>query len=543
MLLYVANVYQLSKIDEIFTESIVMTKIKTGLMVAMSLLLGACGNQSSTSYPGSGTANTLLSGSITSTGNFTASDLQGSSWLAAYPSDQQALISTPVCGVKMLRMEYATVGGVGEQTTASGVVMLPTGTAAACQGGRPILLYTHGTAVTRSFDLSVTNDSTNAAYSTMQHLALIYAAQGYIVIAPNYAGYNTSTLPYHPYLNPIQQSQDSVDALTAGRQVIAQQGSGAPTDNGKLFVAGYSQGGYVAMATLQHLQQIGAHVSAGGPMSGPYALEAFGDQIFSGHIGVGTTVFSSMMLSSFEHLPSGSLSGASILNPSFSDADQLFPGQYTYSNLPPSSMLPATALFQSSPTGYANLDAMAPGPFIYGLGFDATNYLIQTNYRENYVNDMSAYPDGAVPTLTSNPVVASTSNNGLRAVLRRFDLRAYQPSMPIQICGGNGDPTVYFAQNSVVMNAMLNNAAASNSTLQFALLDLDTRGTPGNFTSHGFTASQQATMSAAATAAETAFTTYQSAQQAANLVTAIENYHDNEHVYCSVAERSFFNMY
>ena len=322
-----------------------MTKIKIGLMAAMSLVLGACGNQTPTSYPGSGTSNTLLGGSITSTGSFTTGDLQGSNWLATYPSDQQTLIGTPTCGVQMLRMEYATVGGVGEQTTASGVVMLPTGSAAACQGGRPVLLYTHGTAVTRSFDLSVTNDPTNAAYSTMQRLALIYAAQGYIVIAPNYAGYNTSTLPYHPYLNKIQQAQDSIDALVAGRQVIAQQGAGSPTDNGKLFVAGYSQGGYVAMATLQRLQQMGAHVSAGGPMSGPYALEAFGDQIFSGHVGVGTTVFSSMMLSSFEHLPTGSLTGASILNPSFIDADQLFPGQYTYSNLPPSSMLPTTALF------------------------------------------------------------------------------------------------------------------------------------------------------------------------------------------------------
>ncbi len=520
-----------------------MIKIKTGIVIASCLGLAACGSSQQASYPGSGTGNTLIGDSVTSTGNLSTTDLQGSNWLAAYPSDQQSLIGSPVCGVQMLRMEYATVGGVGEPTTSSGVVMLPTGTAPACQGARPVLLYTHGTAVTRSFDLSVTNDPTNAAYDTMRRLALVYAAQGYIVVAPNYAGYNDSTLSYHPYLNSVQQSQDSTDALVAGRQVIAQQGAGAVSDNGKLFVAGYSQGGYVTMATLQHLDQINAHVTAGGPMSGPYALEAFGDQIFNAHVGVGTTIFSSMMLSSFEHLPSGSLSGASILNPSFAQADQLFPGQYTYSNLPPANLLPATALFQSSPTGYPNLDAMTPGSFIYSFGFDPSNYLIQTSFREDYVNDMSAHPDAAVPTLSSNPVVASTASNPLRAVLRRFDLRAYQPSMPIEICGGNGDPTVYFAQNSVVMNAMLNNEASSNSKLKFALLDLDTRGTPGTFTSHGFSGSQLSTMSSAATSAQTAFTSYQSAQQAANLISATENYHGNEHVYCSVAERAFFSTF
>ena len=32
-------------------------------------------------------------------------------------------------------------------------------------------------------------------------IAAMYAAQGFIVVAPNYAGYDISTLGYHPYLN------------------------------------------------------------------------------------------------------------------------------------------------------------------------------------------------------------------------------------------------------------------------------------------------------------------------------------------------------
>ena len=36
------------------------------------------------------------------------------------------------------------------------------------------------------------------------------ASQGYIVVAPNYAGYDTSTLTYHPYLVGEQQRNPTI---------------------------------------------------------------------------------------------------------------------------------------------------------------------------------------------------------------------------------------------------------------------------------------------------------------------------------------------
>src|SRR5580698_7204508 len=39
-------------------------------------------------------------------------------------------------------------------------------------------------------------------------VAAFYAAQGFVVVAPNYAGYAGSTLPYHPFVNALQQSAD-----------------------------------------------------------------------------------------------------------------------------------------------------------------------------------------------------------------------------------------------------------------------------------------------------------------------------------------------
>ena len=39
-------------------------------------------------------------------------------------------------------------------------------------------------------------------------MAALFASQGYIVVAPDYVGYNGSTLPYHPYLVADQQSKE-----------------------------------------------------------------------------------------------------------------------------------------------------------------------------------------------------------------------------------------------------------------------------------------------------------------------------------------------
>jgi hypothetical protein len=55
-------------------------------------------------------------------------------------------------------------------------------------------------------------------------------------------------------------------------------------------VTGYSQGGYVAMATHRALQDAGETVTASAPMSGPYALSAFSDAIFQGEVTGGSPV-------------------------------------------------------------------------------------------------------------------------------------------------------------------------------------------------------------------------------------------------------------
>jgi hypothetical protein len=131
-------------------------------------------------------------------------------------------------------------------------------------------------------------------------LAALFASQGYIVVAPNYAGYDTSTLPYHPYLIADQQSKDMIDALTAARTALPLASLTTVQDNGKLFITGYSQGGYAAMATHRAMQAAGMKVTGSAPMSGPYALAAFVDAVFYGEVNGDATVSSALLLGAYQ---------------------------------------------------------------------------------------------------------------------------------------------------------------------------------------------------------------------------------------------------
>ncbi len=247
-----------------------MRSIMRGFAVLMTaLLLVACGGADQNAAPAPASTpprGTLLQSPPALVASYSVADL-----LAQLAGNDVGklllpLAYTPQCAINVYQLEYETVGGASEPTTASGALMIATGTDAACSGARPVLLYAHGTSTDRNFNIA---DLSNSANAEGLLLAAVFSSAGYIVVAPNYAGYDTSTLPYHPYLNGDQQSDDMIDALTAARTALPTLSTANVTDGGKLFVTGYSQGGYVAMATHRALQAAGDVVTASAPMSGP----------------------------------------------------------------------------------------------------------------------------------------------------------------------------------------------------------------------------------------------------------------------------------
>lgn len=495
---------------------------------AAVVLLVACGSNSTTSDVTTSTAR----GTLIESPPFRIASLDAATFsteLKGSISGEQLLeiAGAPMCGVDFYYLQYWTVGAANEAATATGALMVPTGDPARCSGARPIVLYAHGTQTDKSFNIA---DITNPNNTEGALIAAMFAAQGYIVVAPNYAGYDTSSLPYHPFLNGTQQPKDMTDALTAARTALPQSFTSATTDGGKLFVTGYSEGGYVAMATHKMLQANGATVTASAPMSGPYALEAFGDAVFYGNVNIGSTVFAPLITTSYQK-EFGNIyaTTADVYEPQYATGiDTLLPSTTSIDTLFADGKLPETALFSNSTpvTGNAMLDAVlaVPSNPIFALGFGTPN-LITNDYRLSYVLDAVANPDGAVPNLTPGVPLAATPQQPLRVALKQNDLRSWTPHAPILMCGGDQDPTVFFV-NANVMQAYW--AAAGLSAPIVNVLDVNAAATVDD----PFAAVQEGFQ---ATEAQIVATQGQEA--------AVESYHTTVAPFCTAAARGFFSQF
>lgn len=442
------------------------------LLTATGILLSGCGDDEyrvSTDAPIKISDATLLDEPVV-TQTFTAEQLKAAV-AAADLSDMVA--QEPVCGITVEYINHTTTGLKGEATNATAAVILPNGEDSRCQGQRPITLYAHGTTPAKDYNLAALNDPENPAYFTALYVAASYVGQGDILIAPNYPGYDKSELDYAPYVT-YQQGRQMLDGLQAGKLAIEKTTQSQPAGKSvsfsdKLFVTGYSQGGYVAMATAKALDDLGQPATAVSPGSGPYAVTAFADSIMSGNIIFGGTLFLPMLTKSYE-AEYGGLTEGVYADKYKNSAANLFPTNETLLSIILSGKLPTTQLFQSRPTGYPSLDIISPADPDYAFGFSPTNYLFNTDFRAKYITDMNSYPDGIFPTFQgTNANKPARSNLKVRQAFIDNDLRDYRPKSPMLLCGGNQDPSVTFAVNSYAQAMIWKN----NNHAPFALLDVD----------------------------------------------------------------------
>jgi len=361
-----------------------------------------------------------------------------------------AITGEPRCTISIYRVRYYTQGAAGETTDASTAIVVPSGDEAQCAGARPVLLYAHGTSVQKSFDMTDLRGNPEARMT-----AAMFAAQGYILVAPNYAGYAGSSLDYHAYLDAAQQSTDMIDGLRAARASFASIGA---RDSDHLFVTGYSQGGYVALATQRAMQERGARfrLTAAAAMSGPYALAAFGDAVFGGAPTPGMTVYLPMIINAAQRAGAQLYSspGEIFEDPYASGIETLLPGNASTSELFRTNKLPSMHLF-----------ARDSHPQTRGHeAFFGDGNLIRTSYRNHYLADMRANPCGD----SDGAPLACAPAHPLRKAAVKNDLRAYRPSAPVMLCAGNGDPVVPYA-NTVAQHAYWRAVGGRGLTV----LDLD----------------------------------------------------------------------
>jgi pimeloyl-ACP methyl ester carboxylesterase len=151
-----------------------------------------------------------------------------------------AFRATPKYAVQAYRLTYLTQDVDGREILASALIALPIKSA---NSSSPVLSYQHGT-ITKQAE----------APSNLPSLAspeVVLASQGYIVQSADYVGYAESKAAVHPYLLAAPSAATVIDLLTAAKYWRQTQ---RILDNKQIFLAGYSEGAYVSMATQKALQ-------------------------------------------------------------------------------------------------------------------------------------------------------------------------------------------------------------------------------------------------------------------------------------------------
>lgn len=168
---------------------------------------------------------------------------------------------TPLYDVELLRLVYRTVDPFGSETVASALLALPRG----ASGALPLAAYQHGTLLRR--DGAPSGGELDDGYL----VSTLLASMGFVAVAPDYLGLGASE-GLHPFVHAATAASAVVDALRAARDEAGARGFML---DGKLFLGGYSEGGYVTLAAQRALERDHAEeftLTASAPMAGPYDL-------------------------------------------------------------------------------------------------------------------------------------------------------------------------------------------------------------------------------------------------------------------------------
>lgn len=369
------------------------------------LVLSACGGSDDSGGPARGS---LVEAPATVT-TLTAAQIDA----ATASSGLQALSGKAKCDVKVVALNYNTVGALSENTNSSGVMLVPTG---ACTTAAPLVAYAKGTDVQKPRTLANPQDAETFL------LVAMYAAQGYAVVATDYLGYAKSTYSFHPYLHADSEASAVIDSIRAARAAASTVGA---TLSGKVMLTGYSQGGHSSMAAQRNGERDEAaelNIVAGAHLAGPYNLS--GSFKLTEAI-AGYQFFVPFIVSSWQK----------VYGNVYTDVNAVYKAPYaaTIENLLPSPTLTYTTLVTTGA--------------VPGAKGETPDQARDELFQAAFLTD-----------------VRTNSNNGLFLDAKKNDLLGWTPAAKVLLCGGAGDPTVPPAIHRDVMKADFDARGVKNVT-------------------------------------------------------------------------------
>ena len=193
--------------------------------------------------------------SVTSLGSISAQNLQQLASAAVSPAQFNFTLQYDV---EFYKIDYVTVDPQGNLVVASGALFFPTG-----KNNLSIMSLHHGTVTSRT---QVASQNPLGAID-----GLVAASLGYYALEPDYLGLGDSNI-LHPYHYQKSSANAVIDFIRAGRSYASGRNIAL---NGQVFLAGYSEGGYVTLAAHKEIEQNYSNeikVTASSPMAGAYDL-------------------------------------------------------------------------------------------------------------------------------------------------------------------------------------------------------------------------------------------------------------------------------
>ncbi|AEE87395.1 hypothetical protein FNFX1_1009 [Francisella cf. novicida Fx1] len=160
-----------------------------------------------------------------------------------YGIDIDSLGNTDINSIKLDKITYQTTNtfaAIGKITSnVSGLLMLPD-----TDSPKGVILYYHPTVFDNAAVPSNFSKDNQTSLIFDVTYAAIYAANGYIVVAPDYIGQGDDYKNYHPYvLYPKQTVNTAVDLLNNASNEIRKKYNLETSATLNLFSVGYSEGG------------------------------------------------------------------------------------------------------------------------------------------------------------------------------------------------------------------------------------------------------------------------------------------------------------
>lgn len=143
--------------------------------------------------------------------------------------------------VDIYKVKYKTSLN-SKEIVASGIVGIPKST-----GTFPILSFQNGTNTSNANAPS--RNITNEQFVLLENLTGL----GYIITIPDYVGFGESNNILHPYYHRESSDASVINLIKAAQEMLNEKAI-TSSSNGKLFMLGYSQGGWATLSAFNTLE-------------------------------------------------------------------------------------------------------------------------------------------------------------------------------------------------------------------------------------------------------------------------------------------------